>query len=119
MRSPIAQLLEDKFREWGVSEINKGHKRITITSYAKWLGFTQSAVSNWMSDNRTPDGESIPQLAEKLGYEVYDALNLPRPDHRIAEIKTAYNTLPPEAKNELYNLVIEYARLHTPEDVNP
>lgn len=110
--SPFAQYLMDKFRLWGIRELDKGETKITISAFAGWLGFTQSAVSNWMTDNRTPTGDTVDLLADKLGLEVYDVLGMPRPHRQLAEIRSIYNALPHENQDELHRLVIEYAQKH-------
>lgn len=108
--SPFAQLLMTKFREWGIRELERGETKITVTAFAAWLGFTQSAVSQWMNENRTPVGDTVDFLADKLGLEVYDALGMPRPHRQLAEIRATYHALPPEAQDELHRLVLEYAQ---------
>lgn len=111
--SPFATLLMQRFREWGIRALEKGETKVTITAFAGWLGFTQSAVSQWMSDNRTPTGDTVDLIADKLGLDVYDALGLPRPHRQLAEIRAAYNALPPDAQDELHQLVLDYTQKHT------
>lgn len=111
--SPFAQLLMDKFRAWGIRELEKGETKITITAFAGWLGFSQSAVSQWMTDNRKPTGDTVDLIADKLGLDVYDALGLPRPHRQLAEIRAAYNALPPDAQDELHQLVLTYTQKRT------
>ena len=94
-----------KFREWGIRELERGETKITVTAFAAWLGFTQSAVSQWMTDNRTPTGDTVDYLADKLGLEVYDALGMPRPHRQLAEIRAIYNALPPEEQEKLYQQI--------------
>lgn len=63
-----------------------------------------------MTDNRTPTGDTVDILADKLGLEVYDALGMPRPHRQLAEIRATYNALPPHLQDELHQLIMDYAK---------
>jgi len=70
------KLLTIKFIEWQ----QKQGERKTVREFAQWLGVAQSTVSMWWNNRSTPQGNFVRLLADKLGPEVYDALDLPRPD---------------------------------------
>jgi len=65
----------EKFRQWGI----KTRRRPTITAFAKYLDVSQATMSGWMAGNTVPNGENLLNVGQKLGYEIYDILGLPRP----------------------------------------
>lgn len=79
----FSQWLEQKYLEWQ----NAQGKRKTLDEFAEYIGVSRSILSHWISGTRKkPTPESIRQLSNKLGFEVYDVLGLPRPDEDLAYI---------------------------------
>ena len=65
-----------KFVEWQASE----GKRKTIEEFAAYLGTSRPLVNMWMNGNKKPGKENINILAEIFGNEIYDVLEIPRPN---------------------------------------
>jgi len=65
-----------KYVEWQAKE----GKRKTIEEFAAYLGTSRPLVNMWMNGNKKPGKENIKILAELFGNEVYDILELPRPN---------------------------------------
>ena len=82
-------------------------KSISLTQFAKGIGFSVSLVSHWMNEKGNPSQENINKLAETIGLEVYDALNLPRPDPRIRELQEYYDATPPSERDWLLEKIEE------------
>lgn len=55
----------------------------------------------WMNGSRRPGSENIKLLAEIFGIEVFDALDLPRPDPDLHYLQAHWVNLPPEKRKEM------------------
>ncbi len=64
---------------------NKTGSESTVTSYARYIGVPQQVMSDWMKKGgKVPkSGKYINKLAEHYP-EIYDVLNLPRPNYERA-----------------------------------
>lgn len=78
----FSKFLEFKYLEW---QQNVGRK--TVKEFAAYIGVSTSTISTWWNEDRVPEGENIQKLASKLGIEVYDSLDLPRPDPDLLYIQ--------------------------------
>lgn len=93
----VAEWLNAKFLEW---ERNEG-KRKTMVQFAEYLGVAQPSLSAWATGKYVPKGQNLAKIAEKLGYEIYDVLGIPRPmpaelDEKINDLIQAARQFPPE-----------------------
>lgn len=80
-------------------------RRVTVEEFAQYLGGVhQVTVSRWMNGTRTPDQGYVSMLADRFGDEVYDMLDLPRPDPRLQAIIANWKCLTDEQRNQLANL---------------
>jgi len=112
----VAEWLNAKFLEW---ERNEG-KRKTMVQFAEYLGVAQPSLSAWATGKYVPKGQNLAKIAEKLGYEIYDVLGIPRPmpvelDDKVNELIQAAMQFPPEiqahviaAFRELIPLLMEH-----------
>lgn len=99
------QFLELKFLEW--QQESGGRK--TVLEFAKHLGVSQQSVSNWWNGDRVPEGANVQKLAKRLGLEVYDVLNLPRPDADLHYLTREWDNLPPDVRRALREQAEKYA----------
>lgn len=99
------QFLEMKFLEW--QQDSGGRK--TVLEFAKHIGVSQSTISTWWNGDRIPEGVNVQKLARVLGLEVYDALNLPRPDENLHYVQKAWERLSPEERRTLREQAEKYA----------
>ena len=67
----FAEWLEGKFLSW----MGEAGRRRTVTEFAKYIGVSQSLMSQWLNGHYLPDLKNINKIAERLGPEVYDLLN--------------------------------------------
>jgi transcriptional regulator with XRE-family HTH domain len=96
-RNEFSQFLEKKFLEW---QIKQG-RRTTLKEFSKQIGVSRAAISLWLNGERTPDLINIQKLAEVFGFDVYDALGLPRPNPYLQKINQIFERLSPEHQQRL------------------
>ena len=84
-----------KYVDWRGDAIGKDR---SISDFARYMGVSQSVMSSWMQrGGRVPRyNESIGKLVKIFGFEVYDALGMPRPvemtlDHLPEEFRKRLN----------------------------
>jgi len=97
--------LRQRFHEWTGRVMGREGRIPSQAEFAKWLSVPTTSLSVWMNDIRTPSGESVDKLAEKLGVEVYDRLGVPRRmprNKKLYFLATIWDKLPQAAQNELY-----------------
>jgi len=71
----VAEWLNTKFLEWEQAE----KKRKTLGQFAEYLGVSRISLSDWLSGKYVPKVQNLGRIAEKLGYEIYDIMGMPRP----------------------------------------
>ena len=103
-RMNFRQWIEMKYLEW---QRNSGGRK-TVLQFAEHLGVSQSTVSTWFNETRTPQGDNVRKIADKLGLEVYDVLGLERPDPILFYIQKHWDELPEEAQRTLLEQAEEY-----------
>lgn len=95
----VEDWLSRKFLEW---EREQGSRK-TAVEFAEYLGVSQPSLSSWMSGRYAPKGKNLSRLAEKLGYDIYDALGLPRPtsndlDENTEKLVRVMREYPPDVQ---------------------
>lgn len=92
--------IELTFLEWQAD--NK--KRATLDDFAKHIGYSRPLISLWMSGKRLPTKEGIERLAELFGPEIYDILDLKRPNLLLQQINRRWDRIPPDKQQRLVEL---------------
>lgn len=87
-------------------------KSLSLTKFAKSIGFSVSLVSYWMNEKGNPSIENINKLAYQLGPEVYDVLDMQRPDPVLEEIRQVYNNISPTEKSQMVKMIRNWANEH-------
>jgi transcriptional regulator with XRE-family HTH domain len=95
--------LNQKFNEWEKTQ----ERSQSYYAFARYLGVSQSGLSQWMTGSTTPGGEDLLNLASKLGTEIYDVLGLPRPNAEIQRMTVSFASLPADIRQRLTNAVAE------------
>jgi transcriptional regulator with XRE-family HTH domain len=72
--------------------------RASIREFSRWLDINQAQITQWMNGKGRPGIVSARKLAMKLGPEIYDILDLPRPPKAIHELQSTYQTIPQEER---------------------
>lgn len=93
-----------KFVEW---QANEG-KRKTIEEFAVYLGTSRPLVNMWMNGNKKPGKENINILAELFGNEIYDVLDLPRPNPYLQKINRLWEFIPEDIQKKLSDEAEKY-----------
>jgi len=81
-------------------ERQQGH-RVTLDVFATYLGVKRPILSLWMSGKARPSFDSVRVIAEKLGPEIYDILEFPRPDPDLQALTRIWPYLSEEARRTL------------------
>jgi transcriptional regulator with XRE-family HTH domain len=97
--------LEQQFLAWQ----QKAGKRKSLEQFAAYLGISQPLLSLWMGGRRKPGPENISLLAELFGSEIYDSLNLPRPDPDLQTLSRLWPRLTEETRQSLRKQAEKYA----------
>jgi len=96
-RHPFSALLERKYLEW---QIEKG-ERISQAEFARLIGVSRASLTMWMNGTHLPDLESAKKIANLLGPEIFDALDLPRQNPYLQKINQIFERLSPEHQQKL------------------
>ncbi len=103
----------NKFLEW---EKTQPGRRSNQTVFARWLSdnkygvlIKQQLVSYWIKGPYEPSDEDyVLVLSEKLGDEIYEILNIPRPDPFLLYAKQAASRLNDKQKKKITEQIVEY-----------
>lgn len=83
-------------------------KRKTIDEFAAYIGISRPLLNMWMNGNRKPGTENIKLLEEIFGVEVYDALDLPRPNPYNQIVDRVWEFIPEELQRRMSEEVAQY-----------
>ncbi len=107
--SKFSEYFFNRFLQW---EKEQTKKRVTYAAFADYLSknsqnieIKQQLVNAWIHDDYRPSEKYIPILAAKLGLEVYDALDRPRPDPILTEIQNQWEFLNDKEKERIWNII--------------
>ena len=93
------------FSEFLLSKLQEFEKqrgqRTTLDKFAEHLGVKRPILSIWLSGKSKPSLDSVRQLAEVLGPEVYEVLDLPKPNPYLQKISQLFEQLSPEHQRKL------------------
>lgn len=101
----FGEWLRGQYVSWAYKTATKNNRMPSQADFAKWLGMPPTTVSNIMNDLRKPSPEAVHLLADKLGTEVYDRLDLPRrmPRNKMLRyLADHWAKLPEQQQKELY-----------------
>jgi len=96
-RHPFSVLLERKFLQW---QIDIGERK-SQAEFAKLIGVSRASLTMWMNGDHLPERDNVHKIAKVLGNEVYDALDLPRPNPYLQKINRLFERLSPEHQKKL------------------
>lgn len=119
-KAPI--ILEKALAEWRKQETLKKGKT-SISKFAEYLGYSQQAVGFWLNRDRNISEEALftilPKLESLLGIEVYDELEIERPDKLLEFIKGNWNKTPQEEKTKIAKIIEKYSKASTKNETEP
>lgn len=113
------KVLEQALAEWRKQEtLRKG--KTSVSKFADFLDYSQTAVSLWLNGDRGISEEAIlailPKLAELLGVEVYDELEVPRPDKIYEYVTDNWNKAPIEEQERIAKIISKYSKKPLPNE---
>ena len=95
VKTEFSQYLEKFYLNWQLE-----YGRASIREFSKWLDINHAMVIQWMNGNGKPGPKSIPKLSRKLGPEIYDIFDLPRPPKVIYDLVDNYDKIPESDREE-------------------
>ncbi len=105
---PFKDFLFEKFSDW---EKKQPGKRSTYTAFADYLSenslgikVKQQLVSGWINGEFEPGEKYAPVLAERLGDEVFDLIDIPRPDPLLQGINSRWDRISSDRQQKLAEL---------------
>lgn len=92
----LPEFLTKHFLDWQAKE----GERKTLEEFSNFLGVNRSLLSYWMNGSRVPKNKNIDKLAVKLGNEIYDVLDLPRPNPYLQVVNRLWEFLPEDLQKQ-------------------
>ena len=89
--------LTKKFLEW---QTELGARK-TLEDFADYLNVSRPLLSFWMNGKRIPNADNLENISAILGNEIYDVLDLPRPNPHLQKINRLWEFLPEEIQIKL------------------
>jgi len=87
-----------KFLDWQAFQ----GKRKTIDDFAAYIGVSRPLLNQWMNGNiPRPGRENISRLAEIFGPELYDILEIPRPNIYLQRLSKVWENIPPQRQQQI------------------
>lgn len=105
--------MEDKMRDWFTKKFVEWQAstgtRQTLDSFAAYLGVSRSTLSKYMNgDSRPGNIEFVEKISDKLGFEIYDLMEIPRPDPNLVYIIKSWPALSNEQRREIREQAEKY-----------
>ena len=92
----------DKYIFTKIQEFEKEQgKRVSLDKFAEYLGVSRPLISHWLSGRTKPSLENVRILAEKFGPEIYDILELSRPDPDLLAITKVWYQIPEKSRRAI------------------
>lgn len=107
------ELLEQKFLEWQV----KNGERKNLYQFASYVGVSHGTMSFWINGIKKPSGDNVERLAELFGNEIYDSLELPRPNPYLQKLNRLWEFIPEEIQRRFSEEAEKYETQNTIERV--
>jgi hypothetical protein len=102
----FSEWITHKYIEWRGDAV--GRER-SVTGYAEYLGVTQQLLSGWMNGEFKPAQKNAEKIANKVGGEVYEVLEIPQAERPVPKnLRELINKIPPENQEELRDLIEAY-----------
>jgi len=101
----IGEWLELKYLEWQTSQ----GKRQSLEKFANYLGVERMTLNRWMNGNNRPDLRFVDSIADKLGDEIYDLMEIKRPDPALRYIIRQWPALTDEQRRTLKDQAERYS----------
>lgn len=102
-KTDLANWFEAQYAQW-MPQQPRGKR--SLRAFAAYLGVGKSSLDKWINGKSTAMFRDTADLiAAKLGPEIYDLVNLPRPDPDLQRIETLWPMVHEERKPYLLKLI--------------
>jgi uncharacterized membrane-anchored protein YjiN (DUF445 family) len=112
-------ILDRAFAEWKKVETLKREKT-SVSRFADFLGYSQQSVNFWLHRDRKISEEALitilPKLAELLGENIYDELNVEKPDHLLNYVTNNWKKTSKDKKEKIAKLIEEDTKRPIPNE---
>ena len=113
------KLLEIALAEWRKRQtLTKG--KTSVSEFANFLNYSQTTVSLWLNGDREISEEALlailSKLTELLGYEIYDELEIPRPDALYEYVNENWKNAPLEERIKVAKIIRKYSNKPLPNE---
>jgi len=95
----LPEYLTQKFLDWQATE----GARKTLEDFANYLDVNRSLLSYWINGARVPSEENIEKISIKLGNEIYDVLDIPRPNIYLQKLTRIWEFIPEDVQKRLFD----------------
>lgn len=102
--SKFSEWITTQFLEWQTEQ----GKRKTLEEFAGYVGVSRPLINMWMNGNQKPGAENINILAELFGNEVFDVLDLPRPNPYLQKLNRIWEFIPEEVQKKFSDEAEKY-----------
>lgn len=96
---------------------------VSLNSFAGFMEFSPTIISLWLKGKKVPSDANmeriIPKLVELVGSDVYDVLNLPKPDLDLKRLTDVWERIPETSRRILADLAEKYAAESETNTVQP
>ena len=94
--SRFSEWMTKQFLEWQTEQ----GKRKTLEDFAIHIGVSRPLINMWMNGNQKPGAENINLLSKLFGNEIYDVLDLPRPNPYLQKLNRIWEFIPEEMQKK-------------------
>ena len=95
------------YKRWSRSQAGEED----FIAFCNLLGYPPSKVLGWLHGEFLPEGPEVLSIAGILGVEVYQALDLPKPDPELLKIYESFAHLTGQDRSNLALALIEVERV--------
>lgn len=112
-------VLERALAEWRKREtLNK--QKTSLPFFAKYLGYSRPAVSLWLNGDKDISEDALlhmlPKIASLLGLEIYDELEIERPNLLLEYANRHWNNVPLKEQQKIAALISKHTDEPLPND---
>jgi plasmid maintenance system antidote protein VapI len=95
----LASWLEGKYLAW---RANQDRKNDSLSAFARYLKVSQPLIDALVNNRRMRvSQETADKIAAKLGDEIYDLVDLPRPDPDLKYVEMHWEVISPDIKKSI------------------
>jgi transcriptional regulator with XRE-family HTH domain len=113
------KIIERALAEWRKQQtLKKGKTSVTV--FADFLNYSQSSVSQWVNGGKAVSEDALiaiaPKLAELLGEEIYDELEIEKPDLMLDYVNNNWKNVSKQKKEKIAKLIEEDTKRPVPHE---